>query len=66
VREFVRHTRLCYCGSGKPRRDLVDARGIFCAYVCDACEAEKRKGYRPEIFTDANYEASEPIEEDER
>jgi hypothetical protein len=42
--------KLCSCGSGKPRRQLCDAAGIFCCYVCDDCEAERRKGYRPEIF----------------
>ena len=42
----------CPCGSGETRRDLIDACGIFCAFVCDACEEEKRKEFRPEIFTD--------------
>lgn len=45
----------CHCGSGKTRRGLVDARGIFVAYVCDACEETKRARYRPEIFTDPDY-----------
>lgn len=54
----------CSCGSGLPRRALYDARGIFCAYVCDACEARKRAGFRPGIFTDANYETDEPIEDE--
>jgi len=57
--------KLCPCGSGEARRDLVDARGIFCTFVCDKCEEEKRKRYRPEIFTDAQYEHSEPIDEEE-
>jgi hypothetical protein len=30
--------KLCPCGSGEPRRELVDARGIFCTFVCDKCE----------------------------
>jgi ribose 5-phosphate isomerase RpiB len=47
----------CSCGSGLGRRPLNDARGIFCAYVCDECEAEHRKRFRPEIFTDASYQA---------
>ncbi len=46
------------------RRPLVDARGIFCTYVCDRCEHAKRAMYRPEIFTDSHYWADEPIEED--
>ena len=45
------------------RRALKDAYGIFCAYVCDKCERDKRAGFRPEIFTGL-YEADEPIEED--
>lgn len=42
-----------------------DARGIEVARVCDECEAEKLKGYRPEVLTDPNYEANEPIEPEE-
>jgi hypothetical protein len=44
------------------RRPLIDARGIFCAYVCDQCEQHKRASFRPEIFEDPNYETSEPID----
>jgi hypothetical protein len=58
-------TPACPCGSGLPRRELVDARGIFCTFVCDRCEAEKKAHYRPDIFTDPNYETTEPVEEDE-
>lgn len=57
-------TRPCTCGSGMYRHELRDARGIFCAYVCARCEADKRARYRAEIFTDAAYEADEQIEED--
>jgi hypothetical protein len=46
------------------REALYDARGIFCCYVCPKCEREKKRRYRPEIFTDPNYEHGEPIEED--
>jgi hypothetical protein len=42
----------CPCGSGEARRDLIDARGIFRAFVCDVCEAENRAAFRPEIFID--------------
>ena len=56
--------RECTCGSGLPRYDLTDARGIFCCYVCDECEDRKMETYRVEVFTDAAYEADEPIEED--
>ena len=54
----------CACGSGLERRVAVDARGIFLSFVCDACRDEKLKAFRPEVLTDANYEASEPIEEE--
>ena len=57
--------KLCPCGSGETRHELVDARGIFCAFVCDQCEPAKRAKFRPEIFTDGAYEADEPIEGDD-
>ena len=46
------------------RHALYDARGIFCAYVCDKCEAEKRRGYRAEIFEDPSYWTDELVEEE--
>lgn len=52
------------CGSGLPRHSLYDARGIFCTYICDKCEKEKRSKYRAEIFTDSNYETTEDVEDD--
>ena len=54
----------CTCGSGLEKRPLIDARGIFCTYVCDSCEKERKDKFRPEIFKDAKYETSEPIEEE--
>lgn len=54
----------CTCGSGEPRRELVDARGIFCTFVCDSCERQKRAKFRPDIFTDSNYWTDEPVDED--
>jgi hypothetical protein len=56
--------KLCPCGSGEARRELVDARGIFCTFVCDQCERHRRQEFRPEIFEDPAYHADEPIEED--
>lgn len=56
--------RTCSCGSGKPRAELYDARGIFCCFYCDDCEEEKRASYRPDALSDWNYPADEPIEED--
>lgn len=61
---YDRYNQLCNCGSLKIRYALNDARGIFCGYVCEKCEDEKRSHFRPEIFEDSQYEASEPIEED--
>lgn len=52
----------CNCGSNLPRRGLVDARGIFCTFVCDDCEQKKRAKFRPEIFEDSQYECSEPVQ----
>ncbi len=57
--------RLCPCGSGQYPEDCRDARGIFVCRVCPACKKEKLSRYRPEIFSDMNYEANEPIEPDD-
>ena len=57
-------TRECFCGSGLPRRPLYDARGIFCTNVCDRCETKRRREFRAEIFTDADYAHDEPIDEE--
>lgn len=54
----------CNCGSGEPRHEVHDARGIFVAFVCDECEARKLKPYRSEIFTDPLYPVDEQVEED--
>lgn len=40
----------CPCGSGESRRELNDAAGFFCCFVCDACEANKRGDFNPRIF----------------
>ena len=57
--------RPCDCGSGLERHRLDDARGIFCAYVCEQCEPARRRRYRPEIFDNARYDVDEPVEPDE-
>lgn len=54
----------CPCGSGKEPRELLDARGIPCGKICDDCEKEKKKKYRPEVFYDGSYEHDEPLDED--
>lgn len=55
-------TQPCPCGSCEPRRELVDAMGVFCAFVCDVCERHVRARYNPDIFDGARYPADEPIE----
>ena len=55
----------CNCGSGLPREEIVDSRGIFVAFVCDECREEKLSGYRSDIFEDSNYWTDEQIEPDE-
>ena len=55
----------CSCGSRLDRFVLADARGIFCAFVCDECIQKVMSKYRPEIFTDSDYWADEPIEGDD-
>lgn len=39
-----------------------DARGIPLCKVCDKCQRAKLSAYRPDVLTDSNYEADEPIE----
>jgi len=45
---------------------ISDARGIPLETACDNCVQEKmayiKKTYRPEVLTDPNYTAEEPIE----
>ena len=50
------------CGPNFSR--LYDVHGIYCCRICDVCEAEKRARFRPEIFTDPDYERSEDIDAD--
>ncbi len=52
----------CSCGSGLKPYILYDARRIGCGYVCEECEEKVKSKYRPEIFTDPNYEVDEQIE----
>ena len=53
--------RECPCGSGLPRDELYDARGIFRGYLCSQCEQEKRMKHLPEVFEDPNYKSDEII-----
>lgn len=53
----------CSCGSGHTKHALYDARGIFCTYVCAACEESKRAKYDPRTFTDYS-NVEEQIDDD--
>ena len=59
VEELARHV----CDPNKVQR-LYDVHGIYCCRYCDECEAETRAQFRPEIFTDPNYDRCEPLEDD--
>jgi len=50
------------CNSGKYHETVYDARGIYVGKVCEDCEKQALAPYRPEIFTDPNYETDEPVE----
>ena len=39
-----------------------DARGFPLARVCDRCRADKLAKFRPDVLTDGDYYADEPIE----
>lgn len=56
--------RPCPCGSGKPSTWELDARGIPLARVCRVCRKRVLAKFRPEVLTDHNYEADEPIDPD--
>ena len=56
-------TALCDCGSGLPRREVLDGHGIFLFFCCDRCYARQRSRFRADIFE--RYETDEPIESDE-
>jgi hypothetical protein len=56
--------RPCSCGSNLDRYELVDAAGIFCTYVCDKCEDEKKKQFNPSIFEQGSPYARSGDEED--
>jgi hypothetical protein len=54
----------CPCGSGNKPWVASDARGISIGYVCETCIEQKKGKYRPEIFTNSNYEADDLGEDD--
>jgi hypothetical protein len=49
--------RQCPCGSGLFPSEVFDARGIYVAAVCNVCEKRRLAQFRPEIFTDPDYDA---------
>ena len=55
----------CDCGSVLPSIWRFDARGIALMRACNQCWPTKQLRYRPEVLTDPNYWASEPIEPEE-
>ena len=57
--------RLCDCGSGLESEWRFDARGIELCRTCHVCHAEKMRAYRPDVLTNPNYSADEPIEPDD-
>ena len=57
--------RPCPCGSGLPSQWQYDARGIELCRTCPTCHQRQMGRYRPEVLTDPNYEADEPIDEEE-
>jgi hypothetical protein len=54
----------CPCGSELHSVWQYDARGIECCRTCPECYDRKMSRYRPEVLTDPDYEADEPIEEE--
>lgn len=56
--------RNCNCGSGLPRRPLLDAAKIFCCFICDKCEEKKKREFRHLIFDKSSRYAKTGKEED--
>jgi hypothetical protein len=56
--------RLCTCGSELPSEWQYDARGIELCRTCSKCHARQMRRYRPDVLTDPDYWADEPIDED--
>jgi hypothetical protein len=57
-------SKVCRCGSNKPRYELRDAAGIFCTFVCDDCETTARKKFNPQIFDSGTNYAQSGSEDD--
>jgi hypothetical protein len=57
--------KICPCGSGESSWWETDARGIPLARVCGKCVDKVLRKYRPEVLTNSNYYADEPIESED-
>lgn len=42
-----------------------DARGLYLTKTCKRCHKAKLNKYRPEVLTNPNYQADEPIDGDD-
>lgn len=62
--DWIDTGKKCKCGSGKNRIPLVDAKGIFCEYVCSSCKDRVSTKYRTEVLNDPDYWSHEPIDEE--
>lgn len=51
--------KICTCGSGKERYELLDASAVFVCFVCQDCEKEKKAQYDPRIF-EQSYDPDQP------
>ena len=59
-----RYRERCSCGSGQRADAIYDARNIFLTFACDKCRKEKLSRFRPDVLTNSNYWADEPIDSD--
>ncbi len=60
--EMIGFTKTCNCGSGEKDEWFLDARDIPLVKGCSKCKQKKLSKYRPDVLTDSNYWADEPIE----
>jgi hypothetical protein len=55
----------CGCGSGLQPRMEYDARGIELGNMCNKCKKDRLSKYRPEVLNNPQYEADEPIDQED-
>lgn len=56
--------RSCRCGSGFPRQEQYDARGIFLCYTCEQCHQREMGKCVTDVLRSLNYHRDEQTEED--